>query len=163
MGTPASDQEAVTPPVFCGYAPGQGVSCLDVGPSTKVTAPAGDLASLASGPAPRSIEVTLIDFADALEPREEDRVGRTDTSVAASAVEWTANMEGDRGAGNCCQSSLPSQALSVLESEVSQMLLSPETPAIQPHTSKHSKSDTRPGRRASGLRSRPVTELCAVS
>ena len=35
-------------------------------------------------------------------------------------------------------------------------------PAIQTHIGKHSRRDIRPGRRASGLRSRPVTEPCTA-
>ena len=89
-----------------------------IGPSTVISAPAVELSE--SGDwigvyPPRQLEVTLIDFGDSaavgLEPLLEDLHGCTPfldeapmlfplaTSVTAQAVEWTTNMDGERGAG----------------------------------------------------------------
>ncbi|CAE7488234.1 unnamed protein product [Symbiodinium sp. CCMP2456] len=108
----------------------QGFSSV-IGPSTVITAPAVELAESGEwlGVYPqRMIEVTLIDFgetaAGGLEPlleglpectpfvAESPMLFPLATSVTAAAVEWTANMEGDRGAGYItAEELLPEQAL----------------------------------------------------
>ena len=104
-----------------------------IGPSTVISAPAVELAENGEWVGvypPRSIEVTLVDLgtdaAVGLEPLLEDLGGCTPfvadapmlfplaTSVTASATDWTANMEGDRGAGYItAEELLPEPAVSV--------------------------------------------------